>query len=195
VYLTTAAVAGTVWLAALSLDAPVPATVGTAGAVAFAVPAALATRLGLAAGRTRPLPAAVGLLSALVVAGAAWWLLRRRRPAAVEAVGAAGALVVLGHALDGVSTAVGYDWLGFGERTPLSRIILDVGAALPTAPLLGAGWLFVAVKVTLAAVVAVTLANYVRERPREGRLVLAFVAAVGLGPGTHNLVLFAVAGG
>jgi uncharacterized membrane protein len=35
---------------------------------------------------------------------------------------------------------------------------------------------------------------YVRETPREGTLLLGFVAAVGLGPAAHNLLLFTIAG-
>uniref|UniRef100_UPI000299E622 DUF63 family protein n=1 Tax=Halococcus hamelinensis TaxID=332168 RepID=UPI000299E622 len=102
-------------------------------------------------------------------------------------------LCVLGHALDGVSTAVGIDVLGFGERSPFSRAIIEFAATLPTASLLGAGWLFVVVKLALAAAVLVLLASYVREEPGEGYLLLGAVAAVGLGPGAHNLLLFTIA--
>jgi uncharacterized membrane protein len=127
-----------------------------------------------------------------VVGVAAWWLLRRVAPG-VEVAGAVGALAVVGHALDGVSTAVGIDVLGFGERTPLSRVIIEAAAALPTADAIGAGWLFVVVKLVVASVVVVLLADLMREDPREGSLLLGFVAAVGLGPGAHNLLLFAIA--
>ncbi len=64
--------------------------------------------------------------------------------------GATGALVVFGHTLDGISTAVGYD--SRRQRVPASRLILEAGA-LPTAEYIGAGWLFVLVKVALAAVI------------------------------------------
>ena len=111
----------------------------------------------------------------------------------MEAAGGVGALAVVAHALDGVSTAVGVDVLGFGERTPLSRVIIETAAALPTAEVLGAGWLFVVVKLAVACVVVVLLADLVEEDPREGSLLLGFVAAVGLGPGAHNLLLFAIA--
>lgn len=37
------------------------------------------------------------------------------------------------------------------------------------------------------------MADYVREEPTEGYLLLGLVAAVGLGPGVHNLVLFSIA--
>ena len=65
---------------------------------------------------------------------------------------------------------------------------------MPTAEVLGTVWLFVLVKIALATVVVTFLAESVRERPREGYLLLALVAAVGLGPGAHNLLLFTVLG-
>ena len=119
-----------------------------------------------------------------------WVALRRARPV-VRVAGPAGFVLVAGHVLDGVSTAVGTDLLGFGEQTPLSRLLIEAGAALT--PELGGGWLFVLVKTALAAVVLVVLADYVREDPRRGLLLVGLVAAVGLGPGAHNLVLFVIA--
>ncbi|MEF8806888.1 DUF63 family protein [Natronomonas sp.] len=133
------------------------------------------------------------LLGTLVSAAVVWVLLSRLRPGAVEASGSVGLLAVFGHALDGVSTAVGYDLLGFGEQTPLSRVIIEAGGALPTAELIGAGWLFVLVKLVLAAVVVAVFEAYIREEPTEGYLFLGLITAVGLGPGAHNVVLFAIA--
>lgn len=137
---------------------------------------------------------AVGILvGAVVLTVGVWFVLFRVRGRAVEATGSVGLLVVFAHALDGVSTAVGYDLLGFGEQTPLSRIIIEAAGALPTAELIGAGWLFVLVKLVLAAGVVAVFEDYVREEPAEGYLFLGLIAAVGLGPGAHNVVLFALA--
>jgi uncharacterized membrane protein len=86
------------------------------------------------------------------------------------------------------------DLLGFGERTPVSQAVLDVAASLPTAETFGVGWLFVLVKLAIAEVVVFLFADFVREDPTEGFLLLGAVAAVGLGPGVHNLLLFMVAG-
>jgi len=66
---------------------------------------------------------------------------------------------------------------------------------LPTAETLGSGWLFVVVKLAVAGGVVVLFADYIDEVPTEGLLLLGFIAAVGLGPGVHNLLLFAVTGG
>lgn len=195
VYLTTFVLAGAVWLAADRTDTPVPAALLGSGTLATVAVWGIGVDHGLAAGTWRPGPSVVAAALAAALAAAVWGTLRRVRPEDAGTTAEAGALVVVGHAVDAVSTAVGVDWLGFGERTPLSALILEVGATLPTAPYIGAGWLFVVVKLGLAAGVVVLLAEYVRERPREGMALLAVVAAVGLGPGTHNLLLFAVSGG
>jgi uncharacterized membrane protein len=201
VYVTVAVLAGSTWLAADAVadgdpddaaTASVPRVLGAVGTVAFFTAALSALAVGAARGSLHPLWPTIGLVAAVIVGVAAWGALVQLYPEAVV-TGRVGALAVFGHALDGVSTAVGIDVLGFAERTPLSRFILELGASLPTAPLLGSGWLFVLVKVTLAAAIVALFVDYVREEPTEAFLLLALVAAVGLGPGAHNLLLFTVA--
>jgi uncharacterized membrane protein len=195
VYLSTFVLAGLVWVAVDAGGFPADSWAlrstpsllflsgsATAGAV---LGAALVT-----ADRLRPLLPGVGLLVSLVLATLVWLALRRARPV-VRVAGPAGFVLVFGHVLDGVSTAVGVDLMGFGEQTPLSRIVIETGAAL--VPGAGGGWLFVLVKTALAAVVLVVLADYVEEDPRWGSILVGAVAAVGLGPGAHNVVLFVIA--
>lgn len=193
VYVSTAILAGAVWLAADAAALPVPPVLGGAGVLlaGFALVGNVSTALG-ADGLSLFWPgvAAVGGI-ALGLVG--WVALRRYRPE-VAVAGVGGALALVAHSLDGVSTAVGIDVLHATERTPLSRYIIEFGAALPTADLLGSTWLFVVVKVALACFLVWLLADYVREEPETGRLLFVLVAAVGLGPGAHNLLLFAITG-
>lgn len=198
VYVSTGILAGAVW--AIAADAPADRwalrstpeiLAGTGGLAAGAVIVATLA-VGASEGGLAPAWPAIGLVVSAVLAGLAWTGVRRGWPT-VEVAGPAGALCVFAHALDGVSTAIGFDVLDFGERSPVSRAVLDVAAGLPTAEWIGAGWLFVAVKLALGTGVVVLLSEYVREEPAEGYLVLGFVAAVGLGPGAHNLLLFTVA--
>lgn len=201
VYLTVAILAGTVW--ALAADEPAdtwgvstaPGILGVAGTVLLVATLAAATAWALtspASGTTTggPLLSGLILFATALFTAAVWAGLRRY--ADVSAVGLVGLIAVFGHTLDGVSTAVGYDVLGFGEQTPLSRLVIDLGAAVSPA-WAGAGWLFVLVKLALAAAVVHLFEDFVREDPAEGYLLLAVVVAVGLGPGSHNLVLFAIA--
>lgn len=191
VYGSTAAVAGAVWWATTAADrrpAPVLAATGTLAAL---VAGALAGLDAVADGTLTPAWPAAALGLGVVLAAVTWVALRSVRPAAARTTGAVGMLAILGHALDAATTAVGVGVLGYGERTPLSRVLLEAGAAVPLGPL-GGGWLFVLVKLVVAAGAVWLFADYVREAPTRGRLALGFVAAVGLGPGAHNALLFAV---
>ncbi|EMA55566.1 DUF63 family protein [Halococcus salifodinae] len=201
VYVSIAVLAGAVWAATaatgLSADRwrlpSVPGIVALVGsavaiaAVGWAFAFGVETRRGL----TVAWPA-VGLIVAVVLAAVVWSGLQRVAPE-TRITGGVGALAVFGHTLDGVSTAVGIDVLGFGEQSPISRAIITFAADLPTAPVLGTVWLFILVKLVLAAVVVVLFSGYVRDEPAEGYLLLGAVAAVGLGPGVHNLLLFTIA--
>jgi uncharacterized membrane protein len=198
VYLSTFVVAGLVWAGATRFPADTwafpsaPSVLLLTGALTAGGLVGTALVVGQSRGGLSLLLPGLGLVLSAVVSGVIWALLRRRRPQ-VSAAGAAGGLVVFGHTVDGISTAIGTDLMGFGEQTPLSRLIIEFGAGLPTAPYLGSAWPFVLVKIALAAFVLVFLAEYVEEEPRQGLLLVGLVAAVGLGPGVHNLVLFAIA--
>jgi uncharacterized membrane protein len=185
VYLSVAALAGATWLAADAAGRPVPPVLAGVGVVAAAVPLAGAVA---AAGSLSPGWPAAALAAAVALAAVTWPAVRRAAP--VAPAGRLGPLAVFAHALDASSTAVGVDVLGFGERTPLSRLVIEAGATLT--PGFGS-WLFVLVKLGVAALLVWVLADYVREDAAEGRLLLGLVVALGLGPGVHNLLLFTVA--
>ena len=189
-YVTTAILAGAVWLATDGGEAP-ERSFAVAGAGLALIALIVGFRWGLAEGTVGVVWPAVAAVLGVAVGIGVWVALRRGYPAVADA-GGAGILAVTAHSLDGISTAIGIDLLGATERTPLSRELIELGAGLPPADLLGSAWLFVLVKLGLGAGITALLAGSVREAPREGRLLLAFVAAVGLGPGGHNLLLFAI---
>jgi len=190
VYFTTFVVAGVVWLAA-PWAAPdrVPRVLGGAGAVAFVL---AVIPVFASAGAVRPWLSLGGVVVAAILTGACWLALSRVAPGTAVTTGGVGVLVLFAHALDGVSTAIGADLLAFTERTPLSAAILEFAGSLPTADPFGSGWLFVLVKLALAAGIVHLFADYVREEPEQAYLLLALVVAVGLGPGAQNVLLFAV---
>ena len=195
VYATTFAVAGATWLVARRAGPSLPTvpTLAAVGTVLALLPIAAALYRGWTEQSLTVAWPLGAVVAAVALTAGTWALVARLRPADATTVGAAGVLAVFGHALDATSTSVGVDVLGYGEQTPLSAAIMEFAATLPTEPVLGVGWLFVAVKLALAAGVVVLLADYVRDIPSEGYLLLAVVAAVGLGPGAHNVVLFVAA--
>ncbi|SEL95299.1 DUF63 family protein [Haloferax larsenii] len=193
VYATVAVLAGATWLGLHVGDVDTPRNLAVPGLALAGLLVGFALFVGLAGGTLAPLWPGIALALSLLVGPVAWVAVTRIAPEATDA-GRLGALTIFGHALDAISTAVGIDVLGFGERTPLSQVILEAAAALPTADVIGVGWLFVLVKLVVAGFVVTLLADYVREEPTEGALLLGLVAAVGLGPGVHNLLLFAVSG-
>lgn len=199
VYLTTALVAGLVWLiavvgAAAEMFSSTARLVGVIGINVAIVFIGFLTWEGIEAGGLEPVWPVLGLAGAVVLAAVAIVVLSLIRTDPIAITGKAGAFVVFAHALDGMTTAIGVDVLGVEERSPLPRAIMDFAADLPTAQYLGSGWLFVLVKILLALFVVALLADYVREDRTRGNLALTAVAAVGLGPGVYNMLLFLVSG-
>ncbi|MXV63644.1 DUF63 family protein [Natronorubrum sp. JWXQ-INN-674] len=197
VYLVTAIVAGLAWIIAIFLYAgglqpSISRFVGISGTGFFAVFAMIALNSGWAQGTFEPFWPVIAVVVAGIATAVAWIALSLWFTDVAATTGATGTLVVFGHALDGVSTAIGYDVLGATEEVPLSRLILEAGEALPTEEYIGAGWLFVLVKIVLALFILGLFKEYVEDRPQQARTILALVAAVGLGPGTHNVLLFLV---
>ena len=132
----------------------------------------------------------IALFLSVIVTLAVWRLLSTWSPDSTT-TGLLGGVALFGQVLDGVTTTVGIDILGFSERVPLSRAVLQFAGALPTADYIGVGWLFVLVKIALATLLVKYLASEARENPMQACLMLGVLAAVGLGPDVHNLVLYA----
>lgn len=199
VYATMAIVTGLAWAVAELLAEVRPegsadrrlGVIGTAVAITFAV---LSLYQGISSGTLSPFWPVIAVVVSVLLAAMMWIGLSVVFTESAAVTGPAGALVVASHAFDGVTTAIGYDVLDAHERTPLSRYVLEAGELLPTADLLGAGWLFVAVKLGLAGAIVVLFREFVKDDPVLARLLLTFVAAVGLGPAFNNLLLFTIGG-
>jgi len=200
VYATMAIVTGLAWaFAGISAEIRTHAsgdrTLGTIGAAILITFSVFSVYQGINNGTLAPFWPVIAIVVSGIVSAVAWVLLSIAFTESASVTGATGVVVIVAHAIDGVSTAIGYDVLpGVAERTPLSRLVLEAGGALPTADLLGAGWLFVFVKLFIAGAVVVLFREYVRDEPTQARLLLALVAAVGLGPGMQNLLVFAIGG-
>ncbi len=197
VYVTTTVLAGAVWVVVAILAAgrsgpdTAPRRLGGVGLLVLAALFAVVVVRGAGpAGATVLVWPAIAVVLSLAAAGLTLLGLGLYRTSDFVRVRYAGAVVVFAHALDGITTAVGADVYGVAERSPIPRAIMDFAAGLPTASLLGRGWLFVLVKLSIAAVIVLLFSGYVEEEPVEGSLLLTLVSAVGLGPAANNLFLF-----
>jgi uncharacterized membrane protein len=146
-----------------------------------------------------PLILLVTLTGATLAAAATWWLVERYAPEVAVGTGLAGPVVVWGHAVDGVANVVGIDWgaeLGLRAdlvpKHPANRFVIDVTQAVLPPSIVhytGTGWPFLLLKLVVA-VVAVWLFNeeIYEESPRYTILLLVAILAVGLGPGTRDML-------
>jgi len=140
------------------------------------------------------------LLFAALFAAAIYALSERFAPEINRGTGRAGAVIVFGHAVDGVSNVLGIDWgaeLGYptGDlvpKHPANRAIIDLTQQyIPNyvSAVIGDAWGFLLVKL-VAATFVVWLFNdeIFEESPRYAVLLLTAVLAVGLGPGTRDML-------
>jgi uncharacterized membrane protein len=137
-----------------------------------------------------PVEPLLGLIAAFVLTFVVYFVIGAWRTYVIAQARYVGALVIFAHLFDGITTAIGYDLLGAEERSALPQMILEFAGDLPTADVIGSGWLFVLVKLVLASAIVIAFSDYVTDEPTRGNLFFAIVAAVGLGPAAHNFFMF-----
>ena len=137
-----------------------------------------------------PIYPAAGLLLAVGATFVITLALGLWRTSLVAKVKYVGPLVIFAHLFDAITTAIGVDLLGASERSAVPQLLIDLAAGLPTASLIGTGWLFILVKLVVAVAIVLLFADYITEEPVEANLLMGLIVAVGLGPGTYNFFLF-----
>ncbi|MDH5019839.1 DUF63 family protein [Halobacterium rubrum] len=137
---------------------------------------------------------------ATVITAVVWWAARRWLPSVTSGTETAGALILWGHAVDGVANVLGLDWgaeLGYPRgdlvsKHPLNEYIVDATHALLPESVVhftGDTWPFILVKVAAVLLVLSLFDEQLRdEAPRYTTLMLVAVLAVGLGPGTRDML-------
>jgi len=196
VYLTAFVLMGLSWVGATVATPGQPGRVsrllGLGGTVTAVLTVGYAVWVGTDRFALDPVLPVFGLLGSLALAAVFYLLIRLWRPQAVSKARYVGGLVVFAHVFDAITTAIGVELLDATERSTFPRLVLDIAADLPTADLLGQAWLFVVVKLAIATAIVVLFSSYPETEPTEGNLFFAFIAAIGLGPATHNFFLFAL---
>jgi len=132
---------------------------------------------------------AVSLTVSVLLTGVLWAGSRQWLPDATSAAGLPGGFVLFGQTLDGVTTIIGVDLLGFTEQVPLSRLVLSLAGRLPTAEIVGVGWALFVLKIGLAVGLIVVVAPESDGRDGWEQLALVVAGVAGLVPGINNLLL------
>jgi len=142
--------------------------------------------------------ATVGL--ATVFAVGAYVGLERFAPQVNRGTRYMGPVVVWGHAIDGVANVLAADWTdvfgipgsGYSAKHVVNRLIIDVTDAVQPASVtqaIGDSWPFLVVKLVVAvAILAIFDEQFFEESPRYAVMLLGAILAVGLGPGTRDMV-------
>ena len=140
----------------------------------------------------------VGLASVLAVG--IYYGVDRFAPWVHGGTGLMGLAVIWGHAIDGVANVIASDWTsafgvpgeGYSAKHVVNRIIIDVTNAVQPAWLtdaIGDSWTFLAVKLVVAVLIlSVFDEQFFDESPRYATLLLMGILAVGLGPGTRDMI-------
>jgi len=128
-----------------------------------------------------------------------WALATRYEPSVRQGTGFAGILIIWGHAVDGVANVIGLNWMPALTGTPnlvpkhvVNALIVDwTGRLLPDSvvAVTGDAWPFLLVKLAAASfVVWVFNGEMFDESPRYTLMLLITVLAVGLGPGSRDML-------
>jgi uncharacterized membrane protein len=138
---------------------------------------------------------------ATLLAGGIYLGVDRLRPEINAGTGLIGLVVLWGHAIDGVANVIAADWLGalglpaairYSPKHPANAFIISTAEAILPASLLsalGSSWPFLLVKLVVAvAVIWIFDRDIFEESPRYALLLLTAIVAVGLGPGTRDMI-------
>lgn len=144
---------------------------------------------------------AIVLGVATVAAVGAYLAVDRTRPVINAGTGLMGLVVIWGHAIDGAANVLANDWVdeiwNLGEYTPkhpLNEFIIDTTTTLQggqnvAGVYVGEAWPFFLLKIAVpVAFLAVFDEQFLDESPRYAVLLLTAIVAVGLGPGTRDMV-------
>jgi uncharacterized membrane protein len=132
----------------------------------------------------------VALATAMVATAAVYFALGIWRTYIIARARVAGALVIFAHLFDAITTTIGVDQLGSGERSAVPRAILEFTADLPAPEALGTGWLLILLKLVLATSIVMYFADDLRDHESQTNILFGFVIALGLGPAAYNFFLF-----
>ncbi len=136
---------------------------------------------------------AITLGGATAITGGVWLLTQRYAPMVNNGTGIAGAVIIWGHAVDGIANVLTLDWIGgYRPKHVVNAAVRNITAAIQpswVSDLIGITWPFLPLKVGVAtAIVWLFNDEMFAETPRYTVLLLVVVLSVGLGPGTRDFL-------
>jgi uncharacterized membrane protein len=146
---------------------------------------------------------AIVLGVATVTAVLTYVLLDRFWPVVNAGTGLMGLVVVWGHAIDGAANVLANDWasvwnLGeYSAKHPFNRFVMETtntiqGGTEIAGVYVGEAWPFFFIKIIVPVLIlAVFDEQFMEETPRFSIILLGAIVAVGLGPGTRDMVRLA----
>ena len=161
------------------------AAIGTGALVlTVAILAVLSARGGIG---FFPLITVATIGGATLITAVTWVAIDRLAPGINRGTGYMGLVVIWAHAVDGIANLIGLDYAtAFGwpytlsPKHPINAAIVDF---------FGTAWPFVALKVAAAVFIIWVFDEAIfEESPRYAILLLITVVAVGLGPGTRDML-------
>lgn len=139
-----------------------------------------------------------------VFAVAAYVASERWRPAINAGTGLMGLVVVWGHAVDGFANVLANDWthlwdlgVNYSPKHPFNEFVMTATSSLQGGEAIagvyvGTAWPFAIIKILVPlAIVAIFDEQFMDESPRFAVMLLGAIVAVGLGPGTRDMLRFA----
>ncbi|PSQ48509.1 hypothetical protein BRD19_06640 [Halobacteriales archaeon SW_7_65_23] len=140
---------------------------------------------------------------ATVTAAFTYVALDRYWPIVTAGTGLMGLVVIWGHAIDGAANVIANDWThiwNLGDYTakhPFNRFLIDTTNSLQggteiAGVYVGDGWPFFVVKIIVPVLIlSVFDEQFLEESPRFAVMLLGAIVAVGLGPGTRDMIRIA----
>lgn len=147
---------------------------------------------------------AIVLVLATVSAIAAYVGTERWKPSVNAGTGLMGLVVVWGHAVDGFANVLANDWthlwdigVSYNPKHPFNEFVMNTTYAIQGGDeifgvYVGEAWPFALIKILVPlAIVAVFDRQFLEDSPRFAVMLLGAIVAVGLGPGTRDMLRFA----
>ncbi|MDZ7850482.1 MAG: DUF63 family protein [Halodesulfurarchaeum sp.] len=136
---------------------------------------------------------------ATLIAGVGWWAIRRYVPEVASGTPILGGLILWAHSVDGLANVLAIDWgaeLGLVAdmvpKHPVNRWIIELTISVVpegVTAVIGVAWGFLVLKIAAAVIVTGLFdRQMIVESPRFSTLLLIAVVAVGLGPGTRDML-------